>query len=175
MTRFQVSGQNYLAIYLILHAWVKRLHIWESFWNEQLTLQSIAHTSRETAMFGLLPTPTRGVQNSKKFDSVLALWFFPLYILSGVTKKNFSLLTCLEQPPQTYFKIQRIFQKIQRKKYIFTIFIFSAFKPVSRMIWGVWLHSRGPDASFDTHIDLFVNNKCGIKPASKVAFMAFLT
>ena len=118
---------------------------------------------------------TRGVQNSEKFDSVLALWFFPLYILSGVTKKFFSLLACFEQPPQTYFRIQRIFQKIQRKKYIFTIFIFSAFKPVSMMIWGVWLHSWGPDAFFDTHIDLFVNNKCGIQPASKVAFMAFLT
>ena len=66
----------------------------------------------------------RGVQNSQKMDFELALWFFQLDILLGVTKKNVSLLACLEQPPQADLKIQRIFQKIQRKNHMFTHFKF---------------------------------------------------
>ena len=73
-------------------------------------------------------TPNRGVQNSKKLDCRLAMWFFPLDRLSGVTKKNFSLLACLEQPPQADLKIQRIFQKMQRKNQIITFFIFTVLR-----------------------------------------------
>ena len=75
-----------------------------------------------------------GVQNSKKLVYKLALWFFQLDRLSGVTKKNFSLLACLEQPPQADLKIQRIFQKIQRKNQIITFFIFSGLRSISIMI-----------------------------------------
>ena len=70
----------------------------------------------------------RGVQNSKKLDSELALWVFPLDNMSGVTTKNFSLLAYLEDPALAKFKIQRNFEKIQRKNQKVAFFYFSVSK-----------------------------------------------
>ena len=44
---------------------------------------------------------SRGGQKNKKFDSELADCFFPLYCVSGVTKKKFQLPTFKLWPPSS--------------------------------------------------------------------------
>ena len=48
--------------------------------------------SRQLSLNKFLDTSTRGVQISKKLDSELALYVFPLDSMSGVTTEKFSLL-----------------------------------------------------------------------------------
>ena len=57
----------------------------------------------------------RGGQKSKKLESELADTFFPLHLMSGVTKKIFSSLPLIFPPPLAPYIIQRKLEKIQRK------------------------------------------------------------
>ena len=97
----------------------------------------------------------RGVQKNKKFDSELALWFFPLYWVSGFTTKNFSSLAYLEVLPLEPFIIQRKFRKIQRK--------------ILKVTFSIGLHSLGTDACIDNRIDIFINDMCRMACVSKMA------
>ena len=80
-----------------------------------------------------------------------------------------------EVPPQASYIIQRKFQKIQRKILKVSILKFLAVKHIQKLFNGIDLHSCGPDASFDTHIDIYTFDMCRKAYASKVAFLAFLT
>ena len=57
----------------------------------------------------------RGGQKSQKLESELADTFFPLHLMSGVTKQIFSSLPLIFPPPLAPYIIQRKIRKIQRK------------------------------------------------------------
>ena len=82
-----------------------------------------------------------GGQKSKKLESELADCFFPLYCVSGVTKKNFSSLPLSFDPPLAPYIIQRKFQKIQRKILKVSILKFQDVKPIHKLFNGIGLHS----------------------------------
>ena len=111
----------------------------------------------------------RGGQKSKKLESELADCFFPLYCVSGVTKKNFSSLPLSFDPPLAPYIIQRKFQKIQRKMSKVRILKFWAGKLINKLFKVIGVHSWGPDASFDTHIAISRHYKC---PVTNVSFMS---
>ena len=94
----------------------------------------------------------RGGQKSKKLETELADTIFPLHLMSGLTKKNFSSLPSIFHPPLAPYIIQRIFQKIQRKISKVSILIFCAIKPIHKLFNGICLHSSCPNASFDTYV-----------------------
>ena len=56
--------------------------------------------------------------------------------------------------PQSPYIIQRKFKKIQRKIMSGSVLAFSEIKSMKRLVTGIVLHSWGPDASFDTHVDI---------------------
>ena len=64
---------------------------------------------------------SRGGQKTKKLESELADCFFPLHCVSGVTKKNFSSLPFVYDPPLAPYIIQRKFKKIHVKIWIVSI------------------------------------------------------
>ena len=111
----------------------------------------------------------RGGQKNNKLDSELAHCFFPLYCVSGVTKKNFSFLHLIFHPPLALYIIQRKFLKIQRKILKFGILKFWAIKLITKLFNGTSLHSWGRDASFDTHIAISRHHKCRV---TNVSFMS---
>ena len=83
----------------------------------------------------------RGGRKNKKLDTELAHWFFPLYWVSGFTRKNFSSLAYLEALPLGPFIIQRKFRKIQRKILKVSILKFQDVKPIHQLFNGIGLHS----------------------------------
>ena len=80
-----------------------------------------------------------------------------------------------EVPPQASYIIQRKFQNIQRKILKVSILKFLALKNIQKLFNGIGLHSCGPDASFDTHIAIYIFDMCRKAYASNMAFLAFLT
>ena len=66
----------------------------------------------------------RGGQKNKKLDSELAQCFFPLFFVSGVTKKIFSFLPLIFHPPLAPYIIQRKIKRIQSKIFEVSILIF---------------------------------------------------
>ena len=56
--------------------------------------------------------------------------------------------------------IQRNFLKIQRKNLIDIILNIFAKKQIILDVLRIWLHFLGHNASFDTHIDIFMNGTC---------------
>ena len=57
----------------------------------------------------------RGVQKSKKLEFEWADCFFPLHCVSGLTKKNSSVLAIIFHPPLATYIIQRKFKKYKGK------------------------------------------------------------
>ena len=103
-----------------------------------------------------------------------------MYILwsNWVQKHQQKFLGMLFHFAQSISKIQRKFQKIQRKNVKVSILPFWALKPIQNLFNGIGLHSWGPDASFDTHIAISIHYKCQMPNASfmsKMPKMPYLT
>ena len=99
-----------------------------------------------------------------------------MYILwsNWVQKHQRKFLGMLLHFAQSISKIQRKFQKIQRKNVKVSILPFWALKPIQNVFNGISLHSWGPDASFDTHIALFIYDMCRLAYLSNRAFLSFV-
>ena len=120
----------------------------------------------------------RGGRKTKKLDSELAQCFFPLFCVSGVTKKNLSFLPLIFHPPLAPYIIHRKFQKIQRKILKVSILKFWGVKLIKKLFNGIGLHSWGTDAFFDTHIAISTDCECRVPNASfmsKMPKMPYLT
>ena len=55
------------------------------------------------------------------------------------------------------------------------IFQFLALKTILRDIYDCWLYSWGPNASFDTHIDIYIYVKCHMTYMSDTTYMTYMT
>ena len=64
---------------------------------------------------------------------------------------------------------------MQRKILKVSIFTFQDIKRIQKLFNGIGLHSRGPDASFDTHIAISIYDISQMAYASNLIFLAFLT
>ena len=73
--------------------------------------------------------------------------------------------------PQSPYIIQRKFQKIQRKISLIGILNFLVLKPIKKLFVGIGLLYLGPDASFDTLIDICRHDICWM---TYMSFMSLL-
>ena len=77
--------------------------------------------------------------------------------------------------PQSPYIIQRKFQKIQRKISYIDILKFLALKPIKMLFVGFGQLSLGPDASFDTHIDISRHDLCRMRYMSFMILLPKMT